>query len=320
MGLRARRRADAGQKAEPKDAFAGASYGRQPAVATTELEPNDTTRVGVFTFALIVTVVVFAVVFAVTFAWLSPVTVTASAAAGLLAAASIRIAPQWERVAVLRFGRFNRVAGPGPYLIIPFFEYTAIHVDQRVMTSSFSAEAALTSDLVPVDVDAILFWMVWDAERACLEVKNYPKAVLWSAQTALRDALGQTNLADLSIRRRQIDHELKAILEKKCEDWGITVLSVEIRDIMVPRALQDALSKEAQAGRERDARIILAEVEKDISELYVEAANVYKENPMAMQLRAMNLAYEGAKDGNGVLLMPSQLADSLDFKKFFVGE
>jgi regulator of protease activity HflC (stomatin/prohibitin superfamily) len=257
----------------------------------------------------------FVVVFVATVWWLHPVTILASLAVGLLVASCIRIAPQWERVAVLRLGRFNRIAGPGPYGLIPFFEDTAIHIDQRIMTSSFSAEAALTADLVPVDVDAILFWMVWDAERACLEVKNYPKAVLWSAQTALRDALGQTNLEELSIRRRQLDHELAATLAKKCEDWGITVLSVEIRDIMVPHELQDALSKEAQASRERDARLIIAEVEKDISELFVEAANIYEANPVALQLRAMNLAYEGAKDGKGMLLMPSVLADSFDLKK-----
>jgi regulator of protease activity HflC (stomatin/prohibitin superfamily) len=260
-------------------------------------------------------VVGFAVVFAATIRWLHPLTIVASLVAGLLVASCVRIAPQWERVAVLRFGRFNRIAGPGLYVLVPLFEYTAIHIDQRIMTSSFSAEAALTADLVPVDVDAILFWMVWDAERACLEVKNYPKAVLWSAQTALRDALGQTNLEELSIRRRQLDHELSATLAKKCEDWGITVLSVEIRDIMVPHELQDALSKEAQASRERDARLIIAEVEKDISELFVEAANTYEANPVALQLRAMNLAYEGARDGKGMLLVPSALADSFDLKK-----
>jgi regulator of protease activity HflC (stomatin/prohibitin superfamily) len=248
------------------------------------------------------------------------VTIVASAAGGLLAASCIRIAPQWERVAILRFGRFNRIAGPGLYVLIPFFEYTAIHVDQRVMTSSFSAEAALTADLVPVDVDAILFWMVWNAERACLEVKNYPKAVLFSAQTALRDALGQTDLAELSMRRRQLDHELEATLAKKCEDWGITVLSVEIRDIMIPFELQDALSKEAQASRERDARLIIAEVEKDISEFFVEAARTYESYPIALKLRAMNLAYEGAKDGKGMLLMPSDLADSFDLKSLFNGD
>ncbi len=221
-------------------------------------------------------------------------------AVGLLCAACIRIAPQWERVAVLRFGRFHRVAGPGIYALAPFVEYAAIHIDHRIMTSAFSAEAALTADLVPVDVDAILFWVVWDAQKACLEVENYPKAVLWSAQTAMRDAIGQVNLADLSLRRKQIDRELQEVMSAKCEQWGITVMSVEIRDIMVPEELQNALSKEAQAERERNARTILAEVEKDISEMFVEAADVYDRNPKALKLRAMNLAYEGAKDGKGV--------------------
>jgi regulator of protease activity HflC (stomatin/prohibitin superfamily) len=288
---------------------------RRPSVARTELEPNETTRTGVLVFALVMFALGFLLVFMPTLAVLSPVSILASFAVGLLGAACIRIAPQWERVAVLRFGRFNRIAGPGLYVLIPFVEYVAIHVDQRIMTSSFSAEAALTADLVPVDVDAILFWMVWDAESASFEVKNYPKAVLFSAQTALRDAIGQTNLADLSIRRKQIDHELEATMGKKCEQWGVTVLSVEIRDIMVPLELQDALSKEAQAGRERDARLILAEVEKDISEMFVEAAKCYDENPRALQLRAMNLAYEGAKDSNGMFVIPSQLADSFDLRK-----
>lgn len=284
-------------------------------VAETELEPNEATRAGVYVFALVMFVLGFGIVFAATFAWLSVITVVISAVVGSLLAACIRIAPQWERVAVLRFGRFSRIAGPGLYLLIPFVEYSAIHVDQRIMTSAFSAEAALTADLVPVDVDAILFWMVWDAEKACLEVENYPKAVLWSAQTAMRDAIGQLNLADVSLRRKQIDRELEETMGKKCEQWGITVLSVEIRDIVIPRELQHALSKEAQAEREKNARAILAEVEKDISEMYVEAADIYDKNPHAMQLRAMNLAYEGAKDGNGILLAPSGLADSFDVSK-----
>ena len=289
-------------------------------VASTELEPNEATRAGVYVFAFVMFVLGFGIVFAATFAWLSVGSVIAAVLTGLLCACCIRIAPQWERVAVLRFGRFHRVVGPGLYVLVPFVEYTAIHIDHRVMTSSFSAEAALTADLVPVDVDAILFWMVWDAEKACLEVENYPKAVLWSAQTAMRDAIGQLNLADLSLRRKQIDRELQEIMGAKCEQWGITVMSVEIRDIMVPRELQDALSKEAQATRERNARVILAEVEKDISEMFVEAADVYDKNPKAMQLRAMNLAYEGAKDGKGILLAPSSLADGFDVSKLFKGE
>lgn len=289
-------------------------------VATTELESNETTRVGVYVFALAMFAVGFLVVFAATFAWMSLWTVIAAFAVGLLLAASIRIAPQWERVAVLRLGKFNRVAGPGAYALVPFIEYAAIHVDTRMLTSAFSAEEALTADLVPVDVDAILFWMVWDAQKACLEVENYPKAVLWSAQTAMRDAIGQVNLADLSLRRKQIDRELQEAMSAKCEEWGITVVSVEIRDIKVPQELQDVLSKEAQAERERNARIVLAEVEKEISDMFVEAAEVYDKNPKALKLRAMNLAYEGAKDGKGVLLAPSSLADGFDVEKLLGGE
>lgn len=289
-------------------------------VAETELEANDASRGGVYLFFLAMFAAGFLAVLFATLAWVSPLTIAASVVAGFVLATSVRVAPHWERVAILRFGKFNRIAGPGLYCCIPFAEYTAIHVDQRITTASFSAEAALTADLVPVDVDAILFWMVWDAEKACLEVENYPKAVLRSAQTAMRDVIGQLNLADISRRRKQIDRDLEDILGKKCEQWGVTVISVEIRDIMIPKELQDALSKEAQAERERNARIILAEVEKDISEMFVEAAEVYDRNPRAMKLRAMNLAYEGAKDSKGVLLAPSALADGFNIGQAGGGE
>ena len=289
-------------------------------VAETELEANDASRGGVYLFFLAMFAAGFLAVLFATFAWVSPLTIAASVVAGFVLATSVRVAPHWERVAILRFGKFNRIAGPGLYCCIPFAEYAAIHVDQRIMTASFSAEAALTADLVPVDVDAILFWMVWDAEKACLEVENYPKAVLRSAQTAMRDVIGQLNLADISLRRKQIDRDLEDILGKKCEQWGVTVMSVEIRDIMIPKELQDALSKEAQAERERNARIILAEVEKDISEMFVEAAEVYDRNPRAMKLRAMNLAYEGANDSKGVLLAPSALADGFNVGQVGGGE
>lgn len=289
-------------------------------VAETELEANDASRGGVYLFFLAMFAAGFLAVLFATLAWVSPLTIAASVVAGFVLATSVRVAPHWERVAILRFGKFNRIAGPGLYCCIPFAEYTAIHVDQRITTASFSAEAALTADLVPVDVDAILFWMVWDAEKACLEVENYPKAVLRSAQTAMRDVIGQLNLADISRRRKQIDRDLEDILGKKCEQWGVTVISVEIRDIMIPKELQDALSKEAQAERERNARIILAEVEKDISEMFVEAAEVYDRNLRAMKLRAMNLAYEGAKDSKGVLLAPSALADGFNVGQVGGGE
>ena len=262
-------------------------------VASTEIEPNDASRGGVYLFAICMFCVGFAVVFFATLPALSPLTIALAVLGGFMLACALRVVPQWERAVVLRLGKFHHIAGPGVYLCIPFIDHATVHVDLRIRTASFSAEAALTADLVPVDVDAILFWMVWDPKKACFEVENYPKAVLRSAQTAMRDVIGQLNLADVSTRRKQIDHELEEALGEKCEQWGITVMSVEIRDIMIPPELQNALSKEAQAERERNARLLLAEVEKDISEMFVEAADVYERNPKAMKLRAMNLAYEG---------------------------
>lgn len=305
------KKARKGLKEEREDRRDRRVFGRD------EVKENSATRTGVYVFTVVVFVLAFAVVFAATFAWLSMATVLAAALVACVAAMSVRIAPQWERVAVLRLGRFNRICGPGPYLLIPFMEYATIHIDQRIITDAFSAEDALTADLVPVNVDAVLFWMVWDPKKACLEVENYPKAVLWSAQTALRDAIGQIDLAELSLRRKQVDHELQETLGSKCEQWGITITSVEIRDITIPPELQDALSREAQAQKERDARMILAEVEKDISEMFVEAAEVYDRNDKAMQLRAMNLAYEGTKEGKGILLAPTSLADAFDVGNFF---
>ena len=212
-------------------------------------------------------------------------------------------------MALLRFGRFRKIAGPGVYVVVPFVDSVAMHIDRRTITTAFYAEQALTSDLVSVDVDAILFWMVYDSEKACLEVANFPQAVRRAAQTAVRDAIGQVTLAELSVRRRQLDHELQEFMAEKCEEWGISVISVEIRNIKIPKELQDSLAREAQAERERDARVLLADVEREISEMYVEAARVYNEEPGAMQLRAMNLSYESARDGKGVLLAPSSLAD-----------
>ena len=229
----------------------------------------------------------------------------------ILAILTLRICPQWERVTILKLGKFDRVAGPGLYAVIPFIESAAISVDQRIRTSAFSAEEVLTADLVPVDVDAIIFWMVWDPKKACLEVENYPRAVMWSAQTALRDAIGIINLSDLSMRRKSIDVNLEKILTEKCEAWGITVLSVEIRDISIPRDLQDSLSKEAQAEREKNARIILAEVEKNISEMMVDAAEPYVGNPEAMQLRSFNLMQDIARKGNNFVVVPNAVSNAI---------
>lgn len=270
---------------------------------------KDASRVGVYGFALLMFALGFAVVFGLTVAWLSVFTVLASAVAGLVLASTFRVAAQWEHVALLRFGKFRAVAGPGVYVVVPFVDSVAMHIDRRTITTAFYAEQALTSDLMSVDVDAILFWMVYDSEKACLEVANFPQAVRRAAQTAVRDAIGQVSLADLSVRRRQLDHELQEFMAEKCEEWGISVISVEIRNIKIPKELQDSLAREAQAERERDARVLLADVERDISEMYVEAARVYNQEPGSMQLRAMNLSYESARDGKGVLLAPSSLAD-----------
>ena len=278
-------------------------------VAETELEANDASRGGVYLFFLAMFAAGFLAVLFATFAWVSPLTIAASVVAGFVLATSVRVAPHWERVAILRFGKFNRIAGPGLYCCIPFAEYAAIHVDQRIMTASFSAEAALTADLVPVDVDAILFWMVWDAEKACLEVENYYNSVSLAAQTALRDAIGRASVSEVAIRRNQLDQELQEVIEERTSVWGITVMSVEIRDIVIPQELQEAMSAEAQAEREKNARMVLAEVEKDISSMLVDAANVYDENELAVRLRTMHLLYESVKNSGGTVVIPSAYSE-----------
>ena len=233
--------------------------------------------------------------------------------AGLILFSTIRYALEWESAVILRFGRLRRIAKPGLFLTIPIVDSVAAYVDQRLMVTSFQAERTLTADCVPVNVDAVLFWMVWDPKSACLQVNDYREAVYWAAQTALRDAIGTVNIAELSTRRRAIDEEIQKALTQKTTDWGITVTSVEIRDIIIPIELQDAMSKEAQAEFERNARVTLAEAEEDISEMFIRAAQSYGEVPEAMKLRGMNMLYEGVKEKGGLVLLPSTLAD------FFAG-
>lgn len=229
----------------------------------------------------------------------------------LLVASSIHIAFAWERIVILRFGSFSRIVNPGLYFTIPVIEQIALHVDQRINVTPFLNERALTSDLAPVDVDAVVFWMVWDAKQAYTQVVDYPSAVSWSAQTALRDAIGQISLTDVPVKRLQIDHEVQERLDRKLADWGISVISVEIRDIVMPDDLQSAMSKAAQAEREKDARIILAEAEKETSFMFVEAAKAYGEPEAALKLRIANLLYEGVKDNGGLVIVPSSFSDSL---------
>ena len=245
------------------------------------------------------------------FALHSPPIVIALVLIGLLAAQSPRIAQQWERMVVLRLGRFAGLRGPGLFWIIPFIETVPRRIDQRVITSGFAAEQTLTMDTVPVNVDAVLFWMVVDAEKAALEVQNYSSAVSWAAQTALRDIIGRTSLANLLRGREQIEAELQQLIDKRTTPWGVTVESVEMRDIVIPSQLQEAMSREAQAMREKQARIILGEAEMEIAHSFQQASLVYQDNPTALHLRAMNMLYEGLKEKGALMLVPSTAVESM---------
>lgn len=241
----------------------------------------------------------------------SPAWAVAGAACGLLAAHAPRIAQQWERAVVLRLGRFAGLRGPGPFWIVPFLDSVTRRIDQRVITTSFAAEQTLTSDTVPVNVDAVLFWMVYDPEKAALEVQDYPNAVSWAAQTALRDIIGRTSLTDLLSGRERIEQELQRLIDHRSTPWGVTVQSVEMRDIVIPSQLQEAMSREAQAAREKRARIILGEAEMEIARSFQTASLVYQDNPTALHLRAMNMLYEGLKEKGALMLVPSTAVESM---------
>ncbi|HEX6132385.1 MAG TPA: slipin family protein [Longimicrobiales bacterium] len=241
-----------------------------------------------------------------------PVAGAAAVLVGGLIAWSLKYADQWERAVLLRLGRYRGLRGPGYYVIVPLIERVSYHIDQRIRTTAFGAESCLTRDTVPVNVDAIAFWIVYDPERAALEVQDYDEAVIVSAQTALRDAIGKHDLAELIQSRVELGHGLKEALERKMQNWGIQVQSVEIRDVIIPPALEDAMSRQAQAERERQARIILGTAETEIASKFVEAAEAYRDHPMAMNLRAMNMLYESIVKRGSLMVVPSGLADSLN--------
>jgi regulator of protease activity HflC (stomatin/prohibitin superfamily) len=232
-------------------------------------------------------------------------------AVGLVLMQAPRVAQQWERAVVLRLGRFVGLRGPGLFWIVPFVDRVTSWVDQRTVTTSFAAEQTLTSDTVPVNVDAVLFWMVHDVQRAALEVQDYSQAVSWAAQTALRDIIGRTTLADLLRGREEIEGELQRLIDQRSNPWGVTVSSVEMRDIVIPGALQDAMSRQAQAEREKQARIILGQAEMEIAHSFQEAAKSYHDNPTALHLRAMNMLYEGLKEKGALMLIPSSAVESM---------
>jgi regulator of protease activity HflC (stomatin/prohibitin superfamily) len=225
---------------------------------------------------------------------------------------ALKIARQWEKAVVLRLGKFQRLAGPGMFWIVPVIDSLANWVDHRVMVTPFSAEKTLTKDTVPVDVDAVLFWLVWDAEKAALEVEDYRAAIAWAAQTALREVIGQMNLADILIGRAKMDADLQKIIDERTTPWGVTVQSVEIRDVVIPQDLEDAMSRQAQAERERQARVILGESEKQIAESFAEASKAYSNNPTALHLRAMNMLFEGLKEKGALVIVPSSAVDTMN--------
>jgi regulator of protease activity HflC (stomatin/prohibitin superfamily) len=234
-----------------------------------------------------------------------------TAIVALVVAPSVQIAYQWERAVILRFGRFKAMRKSGPFLIIPIIDKVAQFVDQRVRVTDFSAETTLTADTVPVNVDAIAFWMVWDAQKAVLEVEHFDDAVIMSAQTALRNAIGKNDLADLLSERDRLGHEVQKVLDEKTNGWGITTQAVEIRDIIIPKGLEDAMSRQAQAERERQSRIILGTAETEIAEKFARASEHYRDNPVALHLRAMNMVYEGLRQKGSMIIVPSTAVETM---------
>ena len=230
---------------------------------------------------------------------------------GAFVAASVRVANQWERVVLLRLGKFSGLRGPGIFFIIPIIDTLPYWVDLRVITTSFKAEKTLTKDTVPVDVDAVLFWQVTDAAKTALEVVDYQNTISWASQTALRDVIGKTVLADMLEGRERIDAELQRIIGDRVGTWGIKILSVEIRDVLIPKSLEVAMSMQAQAERERQARVILGDSERQIAQKFEEAARSYSENPTALHLRAMNMLYDGLKSNSTIVIVPSTALETM---------
>jgi regulator of protease activity HflC (stomatin/prohibitin superfamily) len=225
---------------------------------------------------------------------------------------ALKIAQQWEKVVVLRLGKFHGLRGPGLFWLVPLLDAASNWIDHRVMVTPFNAEKTLTRDTVPVDVDAVLFWMVWDAEKAALEVEDYRAAISWAAQTALREIIGQMTLADILIGRARMDEDLQKIIDERTTPWGITVQSVEIRDVIIPQGLEDAMSQQAQAERERQSRVILGEAEMQVADSFAEASKAYINNPTALHLRAMNMLFEGLKDKGALVIVPSSAVDTMN--------
>jgi regulator of protease activity HflC (stomatin/prohibitin superfamily) len=229
----------------------------------------------------------------------------------IIISSAIKIADQWEKAVVLRLGRFQSLRGPGLFLIIPIIDNVAYWIDNRVISTSFTAEKTLTKDTVPVDVDAVLFWKVLDAKKAALEIAEYRNAINWASQTALRDVIGKTMLSEMLEGRDKMSAQLQKIIDDRTEPWGINVISVEVKDVNIPSSLQDAMSMQAQAERERQARVILGDSERQVAEKFGEAAKTYTDNPVALHLRAMNMLYEGLKTNSTIVIVPSSALETM---------
>ena len=238
---------------------------------------------------------------------------TAIASLGLLISSGTQMIFQWDKVIILRLGKFKKVHGPGLFFLIPMVDRIADFIDMRIRATDFSAEKTLTKDTVPVHVDALAFWMIWDAKKAILEVEDYTEAVILSAQTALRDSIGKHRLSSLLSEREELGKEIQQALDAKTNPWGVSILSVEITDIIIPKELEDSLSKQAQAEREKESRIILGAAEVDIAKKFTEASAQYANDPVALQLRSMNMIYEGIRKNSTMMLMPASILDHMDF-------
>lgn len=275
--------------------------------------PSKATRNGALVFSLVLAILVFGLLSSLLFFGFhisGIVALLCGVFAALLMVCSAHIVMEWERVVITRFGAFHRVAGPGLVFMIPIIDQIACRIDMRIVGTRFDAEEALTSDLVSVNIDAVLFWMVWDARKACVEVEDYGRSVLYVAQTAMRDAIGRMSVSELAISRQQLDKELQEIIEHETEPWGIAVLSVKVRDIVLPEELQDVMSLEAQAEREKNARLVLASAEQDISEMIGQASEVYESNEAALKVRTLHLLYDSIKNSEStVVTMPTSFSD-----------
>jgi hypothetical protein len=290
----------------------------QSSTKTTPTTKIDNVRISTIAVSLCITLIVIGVLAAIFMSeagvpdiWIAVVVIPLFLAA-LYILFAIKVAQQWEKAVVLRLGKFNGLRGPGMFWIVPILDTTPTWIDHRVMVTPFNAEKTLTKDTVPVDVDAVLFWMVWDAEKAALEVADYRAAIVWAAQTALREIIGQMPLADILVGRSKMDADLQHIIDERTTPWGVSVQSVEIRDVIIPQDLEDAMSRQAQAERERQARVILGESEKQIASSFADASLAYQNNPTALHLRAMNMLFEGLKEKGALVIVPSSAVDTMN--------